>query len=106
MTSRGSPDSTIERDMVARFFANQMVVDGGERKQAGNRRIVVIHAAVGKNQQRVAGLHRQRCALGKARRARAPAPARHRRRETAPAEWWPAGRRSRNAAQLFQIASW
>ncbi len=52
-----------QRDLVARFFANQMIVHGGKRQQAGNRRMPLVHAAIGENQQRVAGLDGQRSAL-------------------------------------------
>jgi len=34
----------------SRLFANQMMMHGGGRKQAWNRRIVFVNAPVGKNQ--------------------------------------------------------
>ena len=54
-----------QRHLVAGLFANQMVVHGGERQQAGNRRVLVVHAAVGKNQQRKAAAYRFRGAAAK-----------------------------------------
>ncbi len=45
-----------ERDLGAGFFADQVVVHGGQGEQAGNGRVVFVDAAVGKDQQRVAGL--------------------------------------------------
>ena len=52
-----------ESDLGSRFLAHQQVVHGGQRQQAGDGRVVLVHAAIGKNQQRVAGLHRQRSSL-------------------------------------------
>ena len=49
-----------QRHLIARLLANQMIVNGGKRQQAGYRRMLVVHAAVGENQQRVAGLDGQR----------------------------------------------
>ena len=51
--------------LVARSLANQMIVNGRKRQQAGDRRVFVVHAAVGQNQQRVTGLDRQRSAAAK-----------------------------------------
>ena len=52
-----------QRDLRARPFADQVIVDGGQRQQARNRRVLVIDAAIRENQQRVAGLDGQRSAL-------------------------------------------
>ncbi len=43
-----------QRHLRSRPFADQMIVHGGERQQARDRRVFVVHAAVGKNQQTVA----------------------------------------------------
>ena len=61
-----------QRHLGARPFADQLIVDGGQRQQAGNRRVVVVHAAVGENQQRVAALDGQRGAAAKLVERRAP----------------------------------
>ena len=49
-----------QRHLVTCLLANQMIVDGRKRQQTGNGCMVFVHAAIGKNQQRVAGLYRQR----------------------------------------------
>ena len=49
-----------ERDLGAGLFSYQAIMHGGHRQQAGNRRIGCIDAAVGENQQRVAGIDRVR----------------------------------------------
>ena len=48
-----------QRNAGARSFANQMVMNGGERQQTGNGREFFVNAAIGKNQKRVAGFHGQ-----------------------------------------------
>ena len=48
-----------QRDLGARLLAHQMIVHRCQRQQAGNRRVILVKAAVGKNQQRVAGLNGQ-----------------------------------------------
>src|ERR1017187_2930058 len=95
MTSRGSPDSTIratwvrvssrtrwlctetrtqvarlagfddQGDLGAGFIADQVVVHGGEGQQAGDGGIVYVEAAVGEDEQAVAGLDGQRGAAAK-----------------------------------------
>ena len=40
-------------------------MDSGKRQQAGNRSVVLIYPAVGKNEQCIAGLDGQRCPAGK-----------------------------------------
>ena len=49
-----------QRHLIAGLLADQMIVNGGKRQQAGYGRMLVVHAAVGKNQQRVARLYGQR----------------------------------------------
>ncbi len=49
-----------QRDLRARAFAHQMIVHRRQRQQARNRSLLFIDAAVGKNQQRIAVLDRQR----------------------------------------------
>ena len=56
----------ISATWVRVFFADQMIVHRRQRQQAGDRRVLSIHAAVGKNQQRVAGLDGERCAPAQA----------------------------------------
>ena len=51
-----------QRHLRARLLAHQVIVHGGERQQAGNRRVVLVQATVGKNQQRIAGLNSERSA--------------------------------------------
>src|ERR1019366_7141940 len=36
--------------LIARLFADQVIVNRGERQQAGNRRVFFVHAAIGQNQ--------------------------------------------------------
>jgi hypothetical protein len=43
-----------DRHLGAGFLADQMVVHGGEREQAGDGRVIGVDAAVGKDQKRVA----------------------------------------------------
>ena len=94
-----------QRHLIARLLADQMVVHGRKRQQAGNRRVLFVHAAVGENQQRVAGLDRQRGAP--AERSRRPVRAASRRlpRGRASAAWWPENRPSSRGA-VFPGASW
>ena len=54
-----------QRHLVARLLADQMIVNRRERQQARNRRVFVVHAAIGKDQQRVARLDGLRGALAK-----------------------------------------
>ena len=51
-----------QRHLRARLFAHQVIVYRRHRQQAGNGRIFLIHPAIRENQQRVAGLNRQRSA--------------------------------------------
>jgi len=46
-----------EGDLGARLFADQVIVDRGHGQQAGDGGVFFIHAAVGENQQGVAGLY-------------------------------------------------
>ena len=48
--------------LVARLLADQVVVNRGESEQAWNGRVRIVHASIRENQQRVAGLDRQRSA--------------------------------------------
>src|SRR5262249_43338964 len=47
----------------SRAFSNQMMVQAGSSKQAGNRRVVLIDLSVGKNQDRRTGPDCSRCRL-------------------------------------------
>ena len=49
-----------ESHLGAGFLADEVVVHGGERQQAGDERVVLVEAAVGKDEQRVAALDGQR----------------------------------------------
>ena len=49
-----------EGDLGARLFADQVIVDRGHGQQAGDGSVFFVDAAVGENQQRVAGLDGQR----------------------------------------------
>src|SRR5262249_12923254 len=49
-----------ERHLSAGLFPYQMVVNGGEREQAGNRRVIAVDAAVGENEQGGAALDGER----------------------------------------------
>src|SRR5262249_54185396 len=49
-----------ERHLGAGFFADQVVVDGGECQQAGDRCVLEIDAAVGEDEQRVTRFDRLR----------------------------------------------
>ena len=51
-----------ERNLGAGLLAHQAVVHRGHRQQAGNRRVCRVDAAIGKNQQRIAGVHGVRSA--------------------------------------------
>ena len=52
---RGSPDSIMRATWSAGLFANQVIVNSGQREEARNRRIVLVDAAVGDDDQGVAG---------------------------------------------------
>ncbi len=47
-------------DLGTGFLAHQVVMDGGEGEEAGDGSVLFVEAAVGKDQQRVAGLDGQR----------------------------------------------
>ncbi len=49
-----------QRHLIARLLPNQVMVHGGERQQARDRRVVLVHAAIGKNQDGVTRLDGQR----------------------------------------------
>ncbi len=51
-----------QRYLRARAFADQVVVHGRQRQQAGNGGVIVVDAAVRQNQDVVAGLDRDRSA--------------------------------------------
>ena len=51
-----------ERHLGAGLLAHQPIVHGRHGQQAGDRRVGRIDAAIGNDQQRVAGIHGQRCA--------------------------------------------
>ena len=92
-----------QRDLRAGLLADQVVVHGGQRQQAGDGRVVLVHAAVGENQQGVARLDGQRRAAAELveRALQALLAVLHREKH---------GQRGgeeialRDAAQLFQIA--
>ena len=56
-----------ERHLRTRLLADQVIVHGRHRQQAGNGSGVRVDAAVGENQQGVAGLYGQRGAAAEAR---------------------------------------
>ena len=91
--------------LVARLFPNQVIVHRRERQKARDRRVGVIHAAVGKNQHGVAGLDGQRRA-GAQRVERAlelffSAVGAEERRKV----WWKGNRPSSRGA-AFPVANW
>ena len=53
-----------QRDLGARFLFHQVVVYRGQRQQRWDGRIVLVHALVGDDQQRVAGGHGKRGTAG------------------------------------------
>src|SRR5213078_1310043 len=52
-----------QSNLSARFFPDQQIVNGCQRQQTRNRRIVLIHAAIGQNQHTVSRCNRQRSPL-------------------------------------------
>ncbi len=93
----------ISATCVRALLAHQVVVHGGQRQQAGDGRVIGVDAAVGKDQQRVAGLDGQRGAAAKLRERALQALGAFLHRE----EHGQRGGQEialRNAAQLFQIA--
>ena len=86
-----------QRNLCSRFFPDQQIVYRGQRQQARDWSVIFIHAAIGKNQQRISRLHRQRSSLAQLIQ-RALQPLRLLSRETARAAWSRADRRSKPGA--------
>ena len=94
-----------QRNLGARFFAHQQVVHGGQREQARDGSVVFVDAAIGKNQQRVAGLHGQRSALAQFIESALQSGFAVCSRGTARAAWWPANRDAKRGA-AFPDRDW
>ena len=52
-----------QRNLSSSLLLDQQVVHGGQRQQAGDGSVILIHATIGKNEQRVTGFSSERCAL-------------------------------------------
>src|SRR6185312_7950730 len=86
-----------------RLFADQQIVHRRQRQQTWDRRILLVHAAIRQNQQRVAGLYRQRRSLAQLFQRALQSFFAFLRAEQ---RWQCRGKQiaRRHAAQLFQIA--
>ena len=94
-----------QRNLSSRFFPHQQVVHGGQRQQAWDGRVIFVHAAIGKNQQRVSGFHRQRSSLAQLIESALESGFAVASRGTARAAWSPADRDSKRGA-AFPVRDW